>query len=474
MTKSIDFTIAQFVVNTDYNGIPQRVIEVAKKSILDTLGVTLAASTLGEGCKEFVKLAERWGGRESTILGFGVKTSPPMAAFANGSMAHALDYEEIHDKALVHPSAQTFPALLAISESIGGVSGKDFMAAFVLGNELTVRLGLALTRNPLELGWYPPPILGAMGATVAGSKLLGLSEREVLSALSLTLCQTSCSAEIIYSPKSVIRAVRDAFPAMAAVISPMLAKEGIAGFERPISGEGGFFRMYARDNYQSSMLMKDLGKIYEYVDVSLKPWPSCRGTHPFIQAAIAIAEENDIRAEEVGNVHLLVGPLNRMLCEPIESKRAPRTSIEAKFSLPFTVATALIERRVGLDSFLEHNLANKEVLDLAKKVTYEVKYGYKPTEGEIIIKNRDGRSYLKKVDSDELYGTPSNPLTKDFLMKKFVECCRYSALKPHEESIEEVIKYILNLEKVEDVGVLTSILHRAQCRDNNFIVSPIQ
>jgi len=461
MTRSIDLAIAEFVVNTDYNKIPQNVIEVAKKSILDILGVILAASTLGEGCKKFVDLAKEWGARgESTILGFGIKTSQPMAAFANGSMAHALDYEEVHDEALVHPSAQSFPALLAISESVGGVSGKDFITAFILGNELTTRLGLALTCNLLDKGWYPPPILGAMGATVAACKVLGLKEREILSALSLILCQTACSAEIIYSPASIIRAVRDAFPAMAAVTSAMLAKEKITGYERPITGKGGFFKIYACDNYQNSILIKDLGEKYEYADVSLKPWPSCRGTHPFIQAIISIAEEYCVRAEEVKNIHLLIGPLNRMLCEPLESKRAPRTSIDAKFSLPFTVAVALLEKRVDLDSFLEPNLIKKEILDLAKKVTYETKLDYKPLEGGVIIKTKDGKTYSKKININELYGTPYNPLTRDFLLKKFLKCCKYSASKLDEESVREVIEYVLNLEKIDDVRVLTSTLHK--------------
>jgi len=458
MTENIDLTLANFIINTDYSMIPQRVVKIAKKSLLDTLGVMLAGSTLGEGCKEFAKLAGEWGKGDCTVVGFGIKTSPPLAAFANGSMAHALDYEEAHDRALVHPSAQSLPTLLAISETVGGISGKDFITALILGNELTVRLGLALACNLLELGWYPPPILGGIGATAAGCKILELSEREVLSALSLALCQISCSAEIIHSPKSIIRAIRDAFPAMAGVTSVMLAKNGITGFERPITGNGGFFKMYADGNYQPAVLTKDLGKTFEYADVSLKPWPSCRGTHPLIQAAIALVEKNPLKSEEIENIHLVVGPANRMLCEPLESKREPKTSIDAKFSLPFTVATALANKRVGLDSFFEEKLINKEILNLARRVTYEIKADYRPTEGLIEIKTKNGKIYSKKVNSNELYGSPSNPLTEEFLINKFIECSKYSALRINEDVLKEVIELVLNIEKVEDVRVITSNL----------------
>ncbi|MEM3484526.1 MAG: MmgE/PrpD family protein [Candidatus Bathyarchaeia archaeon] len=459
MIENLDLSIAEYIVNTDYSMIPKGVIEVAKKSMLDTIGVILAGSTLGEGREGFVRFAKEWGEGESTVLGFGFKTSPPMAAFANGSMAHALDYEEAHDGALVHPSAQSLPTILAISEAVGGVSGEDFITALILGNELTVRLGLALTCNPLELGWYPPPILGAFGATAAGCKVLDLNERELLSALSLMLCQTACSAEIIHSPKSIIRAVRDAFPSMASVVSAMLAKNGVTGFERPITGKGGFFKMYADGNYQPSVLTKDLGKNFEYADVSLKAWPSCRGTHSLIQAAITLAEENIASCEEIENIHLVVGPVNRMLCEPLESKKAPKTIIDAKFSLPFTVATAFINKRVGLDSFSEEKLLSREVLSLAKKITYEVDTSYRPTEGRMIIKTKDGKAYSKKVNSNELYGSPSNPLTKEFLIDKFTECSKYSALKLCEGTVKELVELILNIENVSDVREITSILY---------------
>ena len=163
--------LAKHIAAIRYEDLPDDVVRVAKKSFLDALGVTLAAGTLGEGCKQFVDLAVAERSKpESAIIGFGVKASATMAAFANGAMAHALDFEDAYDGAPVHPNAATIPAALAVTESLGNVSGKQFLTALILGSDLVCRLGLALQVNPLDYGWYIPSILGSFGATAAASK----------------------------------------------------------------------------------------------------------------------------------------------------------------------------------------------------------------------------------------------------------------------------------------------------------------
>src|SRR5512139_132187 len=192
-------TLAKHIVDTDDDDIPRKVAAVTKRSLLDAIGVALAAGKLGEGCKQFVTLAIQQGGKkESTILGFDAKAPACMAAFANGSMSHALDFEDSHDTALVHPNAAAIPAALAISESRGNVSGKELITALTLGSDLVSRLGLAVKENLVEYGWYMPPILEAFGATAASSKLLKLGMEQIRHAFSLTLCQATCSAELIY------------------------------------------------------------------------------------------------------------------------------------------------------------------------------------------------------------------------------------------------------------------------------------
>lgn len=451
--------LARNIADIHYDDIPVPAIDAAKKSFLDALGVTLAASTLGEGCQAFVDLALAMEGvQESTILGFGARAPALMAAFANGSMAHALDFEDVHDSAPVHPNAATIPAALAVAESVGDVSGKRFLTAMVLGCDLTCRLGLALKENPLESGWYIPPILGAFGATAAACKLLDPTAEQVVDAFSLTLCQTTCSAELTVSPRSVVRSVRDAFSAKAGVLSALLAQRGVTGFERPIEGEGGLFSLYSRGNYDPMPLTNELGRTFEGANVSVKPWPSCRGTHAYIEAALHILSETSLEPSEVAGIKVVVSPVNKMLCEPQRSKKKPATAIDAKFSIPFVLATALLRGGVRLDHFTPRALADQDVLQMAGKVTYEVDSGLTLKEAvRGFVQIDTGEATLsRRVDLP--LGHPQNPISEETLVSKFMDCAKHSARRISDRKLEEVVELTANLEQVEDVREITQHL----------------
>jgi 2-methylcitrate dehydratase PrpD len=453
-------TLAKNIVDTDYDDIPRDVVAVTKRSLLDAIGVMLAAGQLGEGCKQFVTLAiEQGGKKESTILGFDARVPACMAAFANGSMSHALDFEDTHDRALVHPNAAAIPAALAISESLGNVSGKDFITGLTLGSDLVARLGLALKKNAVEYGWYMPPILEAFGAAAAAGKLLKLDAERMRNAFSLTLCQATCSAELIYSSNSMIRAIRDAFSAKAGLLSALLAQKGITGFQKPIEGRAGLFNIYARGNWAPRPLTKNLGKIFEGADVSFKAWPSCRGTHAYIDATLQILEEHPFKRVEIKEIHLTVNSMNKMLCEPSKNKKRPVTAIEAKFSLPFTVATVIVHGTVTLDHFGPRALSDPPVLDLARKVSYRVDEKLslrQATEGSVQIVTQDGRTYSKS--SVFPCGHPNNPMSDEALVSKFVDCAKHSSKKFSERTLNKIVTLALNLEEIKDMSEITRYL----------------
>jgi 2-methylcitrate dehydratase PrpD len=452
-------TLAKHITEINYDDLPGNVIDAAKKSFLDALGVTLAAGTLGEGCKAFVDLAIAGGGKkESTILGFGAKAPAFMAAFANGSMAHALDFEDAHDRAPVHPNAATIPAALAVAESIGDVSGREFITAIALGCDLVCRLGLALNEDLLKYGWYMPPILGAFGATTAVCRLLNLTVEQILDAFSLTLCQATCSAELTHSPHSVVRSIRDAFSAKAGVLSALLAKQGVTGFNQPIEGAAGLFNLYARGNYDPTMLTAELGRTFEGAHVSFKPWPSCRGTHSYIDAVLQILDARNLKPSDVEAIKVVVSPVNKMLCEPLGRKQSPVTAIDAKFSLPFVVATALRHGRVTLDHFTPQALTDQDVLEMARKVTYEVDTGLTLKEavrGFLQI-NAKNETLSKRVDFP--YGHPKNPISQEALVLKFMDCAKHSVKRISKKKLNEIVELILNLEQVENIREITEAL----------------
>jgi len=382
-----------------------------------------------------------------------------MAAFANGSMAHALDFEDTHDRALVHPNAAAIPAALAISESIGNVSGKDFIAAVTLGSDLVSRLGLAVKEDLVENGWYMPPILEAFGAAAAAGKLLKLDTDQIRNAFSLTLCQATCSAELIYSSHSMIRAIRDAFSAKAGLLSALLAQKGITGFQQPLEGRAGLFNNYSRGKWDPLSLTKGLGKIFEGAHVSFKPWPSCRGTHAYIEAILQILEEHPLKPVEIKEISLTVNSMNKMLCEPLSNKKNPVTAIEAKFSLPFTVATAIVHRAVTLDHFSPRALSDPVVLGLTRKVSYRVdeKLSLKQaTQGSLQIETQNGKTYSKSSEFPS--GHPDNPMSDEAFVSKFMDCARHSTKKFTKTTLNKIVAIILNLEEIKDISELTKYL----------------
>lgn len=450
-TKPVTETLVHFAAHTNFAQLSANTVAATKRCVLDGIGVSLAASRLGEGCAAFIDMATLAGGGPACILGTRLRVPMETAALVNGALAHALDYEDAHDDVLLHPNAPAIPAALAIAQACGGVSGEQFIAAIALGCEVTVRMGRALTTSIAEFGWYPPPVLAAFGATVAASKVLGLDAHQMRDALSILLCQATCSGEIIHSPQSLIRAVRDAFPSRAAVTSALLAQRGVTGFERPLEGDAGFFATFARGHYDQRALIDDLNRPFEIDQISFKPWPSCRGTHAAIEAALHCRADDVTLHRRVQRVVVHGGPMLRMLAEPRAAKARPETAIGAKFSLPFTVAYALVHGRVGLQSFLPEALGDRDVLALASRIEVDTTASSGSDIGARLQLHMQDGSTREHVIAVPL-GSPSHPLAEQDLLTKFQECAQL-ALEPLDRArAVELAHTLLNLEKVADIG----------------------
>lgn len=459
MTDSISHALASFVVGTRYEDIPRHTREMAKRCLLDGLGVSLAATGLAPVCRPFIEYAIEQGGRpESTVFATGWRVPAALAAFANGALAHALDFEDAHDRALLHPNAPTIPAALAVCEAFAPIDGRELIAALALGCDVACRIGLAL-RVPLdEYGWYPPPIIAAFGTAAAVGRLLELSESQLIDAFSLTLCQATCSAELKYSPHSDIRAVRDAFPAQVGVTSALLARKGVRGFDRPFEGRAGFFALYARGAYEPEVVTRSLGERFEIDDIAFKPWPSCRGTHVYIEGAAQLVREHGVDSRDVTNVRLVGSRLNLMLAEPVAQKRRPATAIDAKFSLPFTVATAMRRGTVTLDDFTEASLSDEATLRLASAVQFEADpsraaSGPDVLRGSVELELSDGKRM--KLEIDEPSGSPGRPASDAALIAKFRDCCHRARCHPDAVTVDSWIERIMTLESCVDAGEIS-------------------
>jgi 2-methylcitrate dehydratase PrpD len=447
----ISLALARFVADARYEDLSPVAARMAKLCLLDAIGVSLAASSLGEGCAAFADLAlSPEGAQQCTVFGFGRKAPPEAAALVNGALAHALDFEDSHDGALLHPNAPAVPAALAIAQAWPLASGRELLTALAMGCEISVRLALAVRGSIADYGWYPPPIFAAFGAAAVAAKLLRLSAEQTRDAWSLALCQATCSGEIIYSPGSTVRAIRDAFVARAAVTSALLARNGVRGFDAPFEGRAGFFATYARGAYDPEAVLRGLGGSFEIERISFKPWPSCRGTHAAIEAALACRREAGFDAHAIERVQIRGGRMLRMLCEPGANKRRPATSIDAKFSLPFAAATALLRGRVALEDFSAEALHDPDVLRLAARIHVDPAADDSPSAigARLDVRLQDGRTLTHTVATP--LGAPSNPMPQDAVVAKFLDCARYAATPIDEEAARTFAEVAMRLEDVVD------------------------
>jgi 2-methylcitrate dehydratase PrpD len=450
--EGLSRAIADHVANTPFSALPAATVHATKRALMDGMGVMLAASGSSAEAEPFIALAEAEPG-PSRILGRGVRAAPAAAAFANGALAHALDYEDAFDAAPTHPNASLIPAALAVAEARGGVSGEELIGAVAIGCDLVCRLGLSLRRTMEEGGWYPPPILGAFGASAAAARLLRLTPREVTDAFSLLLCQVSCPGEIKYSADTVIRAVREAFPARAAVVSAQLAARGVRGFDAPLEGKGGFYRLYVDGAYDLADLLDGLGQHFWIERLSFKPWPACRGTHGYIEAISALKREHRIGGDDVAEIRLEGGEVQRMLFEPEQQKKRPATAIDAKFSLPFTAALALVRGGVGLDDFDETARHDPALLAVAGRVGYAQRPGWgrdRAASAAVELVLRDGRSLSAELDVP--LGHPDRPLSDDQLRAKFVDCAGRAAVPIAPAAAEALADSLMRLEDSTELG----------------------
>ena len=454
MKEGVSDTIARSIASLSFDDLPEPTVLAAKHVLLDATGVMLGASGLAPEVQPFVALARAAGAGPAAILGTGVRVPPASAALANGAMAHALDYEDTFDLAPGHPNASLVPALIALAQAHGPVSGREFLVALAAGGDLACRIALALDQ-PMEQGhWYPPPITAGLGAAVGAARLLGQSADGIRDALSLALCQVTMPGEIKHSRRTVLRAVREAFPAQAAVQSALLAQAGVAGFEAPLEGESGFYALYAGGQFSPERLLDRLGRHFWTEQLTFKAWPSCRGTHPFIEGALMLRERG-VRAEDISSLQLKIDPVQRMLVEPRERKQSPSTVIDAKFSIPFCTALALIRGRVALDDFTSDTLRDPDLLNLARRMEFEMaprEHWQTGSGGALEATLRDGRSTGEQVPVAK--GTPANPLGEAALRAKFADCAGRAAVPLEAGEAEQLAARILALEKCEDVGAL--------------------
>jgi len=355
----ISNNFAAFVANAKYSDIPADAVESAKKSILDTLGVILAASGAEPAVRGVVDLVRESGGRpESSILGFGGRVPAMMAAFANGAMAHCLDFDD-HAPEGHHPSSSIVPAAFALAERVGGISGQEMVAAVAIGQDLFLRL----RRNVVwKQDWHLTTVLGVFSAAAACGRVLGFSPEQMVNAFGIAGVQSSGTMELAYGVGSDLRGMYAGFSSKGAVLAALMAQKGVTGTKSMFEGKAGLFNTYFGGQYDREKMLNGLGRDYGGGSILYKPWPSCGASHAYIHATLELMKQNALTVGDIKEIRVHVGDFQNQLCQPLEGRRKPKTFADAKFSIPFVVAVAATRGQVKVSDFTGDTLSDSRVL----------------------------------------------------------------------------------------------------------------
>jgi len=467
---------ARNFIKIHYEDLPQDVVEVTKKEVLDLLGVALAGYA-SPGVKELADLIVEWGGKEeSSVICHKKKLPAPMAAQVNATMGHGLDFDDVHDPAVMHPAVTVVPACMAIAESLGKVSGREFITAVALGVDMICRLGLAawpgydpaipetkkiaFQAERVKHGWHLTTIMGYLASAGAAGKLLGLDEEQMVNAFGIAFHQCSGSHQGRDDGAHTKR-LGPGFSARAGVFSALMAQRGVTGAKNVLEGHFGLYKMYYQGGYDPGTLTADLGKHFEGTNVSFKPYPCCRGIHTYIDATLELVNANRIKLEDVKEIKVFADAGGyQMLCSPLEVKARPRTPVDAQFSIPWGVAAALTQGRVGIEHYTDAAIESRDILEAAGKITVVLDHSMDTTEkipaGKVEIETKAGQVYQSLVDYP--LGSPERPMAFDDLAAKFKSCAAYPAPKLSDGQIERVIELTGQMERLDDVGEIMRLL----------------
>jgi 2-methylcitrate dehydratase PrpD len=456
-------TLAKNIVDTTYDKLPSDVVEVAKKLVMDTLAVSLCGSA-EEGVNELVEMFTGWGGKEeSTIWVYGGKLPCVNAAQINATMVHASDYDDTHDPSPVHTGAVAVPTAFAIGEMLGGIDGKKLIAALTLGVDVTVRLCMACKIPMPASGWHYTALHGNFNAAVVAGKLLDFDEETLVNALGLAYHQAGGNIQCI-PDGALAKRMGPGFAVRNGIMAALMAQRGITGARSILEGPHGLFNTYHRGEYNPEALTENLGKRYLVTDLSFKPYPCCRLTHPSIDATLALKADYQIRAEDVKAITIRVGKYAMEdLCEPLDIKQNPRTIVDAQFSIPWVVAVAIAHGRVGVDAFTGQAIQNREIRMLSNKVVPKIDDSLSNrgvTPAIVHIETRDGNVYSKRAEIP--YGSPKNPINRDALVEKFRDCASHAVKGLNNDDTEKLIQVISRLERVTDVRHIIRLMGRSE------------
>ena len=459
--------VANFVAKTRYRDVPSAVVRLAHGFILDGLGVALAGST--DECSRIVQahIRQMAGKGEATVLGTSLSAPAAKAALANGVAGHAMDYDDTQLSTskeavyglLTHPTTPVLAAALAISEK-ERISGQDFVLAYIMGVEVACRIADAINPRHYQDGFHSTATMGGLGAAMAAGKILGLKEEQLIRTLGIAASMASGLRENFGTMTKPLHAGRAAENGVTAVL---LARAGFTSAANILEARRGFYNAMA-GGYDESKIAGRLGSPYfmQEPGISIKPYPSGSLSHPAQDLILDLVEQHDLYAKDIETIE--VGSNSNVpnaLIYPM-----PKTALEAKFSIPFCMAIAVLERKAGIAQFHDRKVRDKKVVEMMKRVTLYVDdeleaLGYDRVRSRVRVKLKNGEVIEGRYDVAR--GHPEKPMSWAELGEKFLDCA--SLVLPRKNA-DEAIQLVSRIEQLSSLSPLLRALGGAKPKGN--------
>jgi aconitate decarboxylase len=444
-TPTLTEKFVEKVMGLRYDALPQEAIDIAKQVSLDGLAVMLAGATepLGVGRIATAYVREMGGAPQASVIAGGFKSAMPNAAYVNGTLAHALDFDNTWYP-LNHPTSPTLSAILAIAEH-HGLSGRKIIEAIAVAFEVQGRLRLAATGMETGSGFHKPGMTGTFGATAAAARLLGLDREQTLMALGIA---GSRAGSMSINTGSMTKSSHSGHAARMGIECALLAGMGWTA-SADVFGPKGFFDTFFAGKGEPDQLVDGFAAPLRMVNpgVGFKKYPSNYFTHRPIDAALALREEHRFAPRDIEAVEILFPRFDYV------NRPAPQTGLDGKFSVQYTTAIALLDGEVTIDSFTNERRFAPDVEALLPRVTLRVDDAipadFDAMHAVVTVELKNGSRYSKKID--KLSGWLGFPLTREQRLKKFHSCAARVLSKSAAEHVAELIEKLEQLSDIREV-----------------------
>ncbi|MDB5591919.1 MmgE/PrpD family protein [Enterovirga sp.] len=449
---------ASHIADTRFGDVSEVAVARAKTFLLDTIGVGLAGTSDAHAAR-VLRAARQWGdGSEATAWGSGVRLPAPSAAFANAYLIHSLEFDCIHEQAVVHPMATLLSALFAWSEREAArgrpVNGRQFLTAMVVGVDMAGLLGAATASG---LRFFRPATAGGFGAAAALASAAGFDADQVRAALGIHFGQVSGTMQA-HVEGSPALGLQIAFNARAAVTAIDLAQAGLTGPRDFLNGPFGYFALFENGSFDPAPIQAELGRVPQITRLSHKPFPSGRLSHGGVDGLRRLMGEHGFAADEIAEVVVHVPPVvMRLMGRP----NVPNPSSNyAKLCLPFVAGTYLARGRVDVPDFGSPEMLNDEAVH-----AYAARIRLAPDDNpdqnaiapqRVVVRLKTGAEFAVTIPA--IYGHPDAALTEAENLDKFARCCSYARPAVAPALRDELIGLVARFDQVEDVATLPRML----------------